>query len=290
LPNYYFIVNPTSGRGKGKAFGSQLQQKLNGLKLDYQLEYTTKPMHAQDLAAKASDKFEVIVVVGGDGTLQEALNGMVGSDAALGILPVGSGNDFVRAVPIPTDLDKSLKILLKDQRKKIDLATVNGRIYHNGVGVGFDAWAVHIANQVTWLRGNAIYLYSVLHTLASFKPQEVEISFNDQIIVNDYFLMTIANGVSLGGGFYLTPDAKLDDGLLDLCLIQNMPKVSIIINLLKVYSGKHKDDPRVDIVHTKEIQIRSEKGFAVHADGELMSLNMQELNIKILPKIVDLVY
>ena len=290
MPNYYFVVNPVSGRGKGEAFGRRLQQKLAELKLDYQLEYTTKPMHAQDLAAKASDKFEVIVVVGGDGTLQEALNGMVNSNAAIGILPVGSGNDFVRAVPIPTDLDKSLKILLNDRRKKIDLAQANGRIYHNGVGVGFDAWAVHTGNQVTWLRGNAIYLYSVLHTLASFKPQEVEITFNDQTIVNDYFLMTIANGVSLGGGFYLTPDAKLDDGLLDLCLIQNMPKLSIIKNLLKVYSGKHKEDPRVDIVHTKEIQIRSEKGFAVHADGELMSLNMQELNIEILPKIVDLIY
>ena len=128
MPNYYFIVNPTSGRGKGKAFGSQLQQKLNGLQLDYQLEYTTKPMHAQDLAAKASDKFEVIVVVGGDGTLQEALNGMVGSDAALGILPVGSGNDFVRAVPIPTDMDKSLKILLNPTKGLYISKTVQTKV------------------------------------------------------------------------------------------------------------------------------------------------------------------
>lgn len=287
--NYYFIVNPVSGRGQGAAFGKRLEDKLSRLKIDYRLVYTEKPQHARDLAAKASRDFSVIVSVGGDGTLQEILNGMFGSQAALGILPVGSGNDFVRAVPIPLDMEKSLKILLHNKRRKIDLAKVNDRIYHNGVGVGFDAWAVHTGNQVTRLRGNAIYLYAVLHTLVNFKPQEVELSFNGNTIQKDYFLMTIANGVALGGGFYLTPDAKIDDGLLDLCLVQNMPKRSIIKNLIKVYSGKHKEDPRVEMVRTKQITIRSDKGVAVHADGELLSLNMKELAIEILPNCIELI-
>ncbi len=287
--NYYFIINPASGRGKGAAFGKRLEDKLSSLKLDYRLVYTEKPMHARELAAEAAEKYDVIVAVGGDGTLQEILNGMHGSPAALGILPVGSGNDFVRAVPIPVDMEKSLALLLQDKRRKIDLAKVNDRIYHNGVGVGFDAWAVHTGNQVTRLRGNAIYLYAVLHTLANFKPQEVELSFNGNTFTKNYFLMTIANGVALGGGFYLTPDAEIDDGLLDLCLVQNMSKLSIIKNLLKVYSGKHKEDPRVEMVRTREITIRSENGFAVHADGELLSLNMKELNIEILPKRIELI-
>ncbi len=287
--NYFFIVNPASGRGKGKAFGRRLEEMLSPLKLDYQLVYTDKPMHAQDLAAKAAKDFAVIVTVGGDGTFQEILNGVVGSQAAVGILPVGSGNDFVRAVSIPVDMEKSLALLLRNKRRMIDLAKVNNRIYHNGVGVGFDAWAVHTGNQVTRLRGNAIYLYAVLHTLINFKPQEVELSFNGATYQKNYFLITVANGVSLGGGFYLTPDAQIDDGLLDLCLIQNMPKRSIIKNLIKVYSGKHKEDPRVEMVRTKQISIRSEKGFAVHADGELLSLNMKELDIKILPKSIELI-
>ena len=287
--NYYFIVNPVSGRGKGAAFGKRLEEKLSRLKLDYRLVYSERPMHARELAAEAAKTFAVIVAVGGDGTLQEILNGMHGSQAALGILPVGSGNDFVRAVPIPVEMEKSLALLLQDKRKKIDLAKVNDRIYHNGVGVGFDAWAVHTGNQVTRLRGNAIYLYAVLHTLAHFKPQEVELSFNGNTVRKNYFLMTIANGVALGGGFYLTPDAEIDDGLLDLCLIQDMPKLSIIKNLIKVYSGKHKEDPRVEMVRTKRITIRSEKGFAVHADGELLSLNMNDLSIEILPKSIELI-
>lgn len=290
MPNYYFIVNPTSGRGKAAQGAELLKEKLIQRRVDHDIVFTEKPMHAQDLAEQAARKFDVIVIVGGDGTIQEVLNGMVGSDAAFGILPLGSGNDFVRAVPIPTHLDNSLDILLRDRRKRIDLAKVNDRIYHNGVGVGFDAWAVHTGNKVNWLRGNAIYLYAVLHTLINFKPQNVELTFNDQTYINDYFLMTIANGVALGGGFKLTPDAELDDGFLDLCLVQNMPMASIVRNLLKVYSGKHKEDPRVEIVKAKKVSIRSENGFAAHADGELMSLNMKELNIEILPKIIDLIY
>lgn len=289
MANYYFIVNPTSGRGKGASFGRRLQEKLVRLKLDYDFVFTERPQHAIDLAAKASDRFEVIVVVGGDGTLQETINGMAGSKAALGILPVGSGNDFVRAVPIPVDMERSLAILLRDQRKKIDLARVNDRLYHNGVGIGFDAWAVHTGNKVQWLRGNAIYLYSVLHTLISYKPRPVEVRFNGRLEHKTYFMMTIANGVSLGGGFYMTPDAKVDDGLLDLCLIEDMPKAAVIRNLLKVYSGKHKEDHRVEIVRTKKISIQSEEGFASHADGELLSLDMKELDIEILPKKIDLI-
>lgn len=289
MPNYYFIVNPASGRGKGASFGRSLQEKLEPLKLDHDFVYTDYPQHATELAAKASEQFDVIVVVGGDGTIQEAINGMAHSKAVLGILPVGSGNDFVRAVPIPTNMDRSLDILLRGQCKKIDLARVNNRIYHNGVGVGFDAWAVHTGNKVQRLRGNAIYLYAVLHTLISYKPKPVEVQFDGRMEQKTYFLMTIANGVSLGGGFYLTPDAELDDGLLDLCLIEDMPKSAVIKNLLKVYSGKHQEDHRVEMARTKKISIQSQDGFAVHADGELLSLNLKELDIEILPKKIELI-
>ena len=289
MSKYFFIVNPTSGRGKGLQFGKRLEDRLGQLSLDYDLAYTEKPLHASDIAAEKAQKFEVIVVVGGDGTLNEVVNGIHGTNAVLGILPVGSGNDFVRAVPIPVDLDSSLKILLNDKRKKIDLARINDRIYLNGVGIGFDAWAVHTGNKVTKLRGNAIYLYAVLHTLINFKPKDIEITINGQTYTKDFFLMTIANGVALGGGFHLTPDALIDDGLLDVCLVENMHKLDIIRNLLKVYSGKHKEDPRVNIINTDKVSIRSQDGFAVHADGELLSLDMKEIDIEILPKAIDLV-
>ena len=289
MPDYYFIVNPASGRGKGREFGRRVETKIREAGLSADLEYTTAPGHASDLAKAAANRYDVIVVVGGDGTLQETLNGMYGSKAALGILPVGSGNDFVRAVSIPVKLDESFALLLRNRRKAIDLAKINDRIYHNGVGVGFDAWVVNTGNQVKRLRGNAIYLYAVLSTLKNFNPQALSIEFNGQSMEQDFFLTTIANGVSLGGGFYLTPDALVDDGMLDICLIENMPKAAVIKNLLKVYSGRHKEDPRVHLFRAPNVHIRSEQGMAVHADGELISLNMNEINIEVLPKAVNLI-
>jgi len=286
---YYFIVNPVSGRGQGAEVGKRLLDKLRNSGLQYELAYTEAPNHARELAAAAAKQFDVIVVTGGDGTIQEALNGMYGSKAVLGILPVGTGNDFVRAVSIPIDLDRSFKLLLRDRRRRIDLAKLNDLIYHNGVGIGFDAWVVQTSLKVKRLRGNAVYLYAVLSTLLRYKPIPMEIEYDGYTERNDFFLLTVANGVSLGGGFYLTPDALLDDGLLDLCLIENMPIASILKNLIKVYSGKHKDDARVHMRRAKKVVIRSEKGLAVHADGELISLNMNEINIEILPKAVDLI-
>ncbi len=289
MPSYYFIVNPTSGRGKGQEFGRRVETKIHATHLSADLEYTTAPGHARELAKTAAKQYDIIVVVGGDGTLQETLNGMYGSNAVLGILPVGSGNDFVRAVSIPTNLEQSFEILLRDQRKFIDLAKMNDLVYHNGVGIGFDAWVVNTSLRVKRLRGNAIYLYAVLSTLKNFKPVPVQIEFNGQSMEQDFFLTTIANGVSLGGGFYLTPDALLDDGMLDLCLIENMPKSSVIKNLMKVYSGRHKEDPRVHLYRASKIRISSEQGMAVHADGELISLNLNEINIEVLPKAVNLI-
>lgn len=289
MPSYLFIVNPVSGRGKAARVVPELEGILKERDVRYQIAHTEFPRHAEELARQAGDAFDVLVVVGGDGTLNEVLNGCIGKSCAVGILPVGSGNDFVRAIPISAGLQPALDILLTDHRKKIDLARVNERIYHNGVGIGFDAQAVHTGNQVKWLRGNAIYLYAVFHTLLHFKPSEVTLKFNGQTYSRNYFIMNIANGVALGGGFRLTPDALLDDGFLDLCLVRDMPLPGILRNLLKVYKGRHKDDPRVEMYRTKQISIESEEGFAVHADGELLSLNMKKVDIKILPKAIELV-
>lgn len=294
MSNYYIIVNPTAGRGKGSILGQRLEQRLPELKLDYKLEYTKAPWHAAELAQKAASDFETIVVAGGDGTLHEALNGLAASADGLqgkrmALIPEGSGNDFARTLRLPVDMERSLQILLRNRSKKIDIGKANERYFHNGLGVGFDAWVVDRAMKVKHLRGNAIYLYSVLRTLLSYKPKELLLHFGGKTLRDDHFMITVGNGVSLGGGFYLTPDALIDDNLFDLCIIQNMPILSIIKNLLKVYSGKHKEDPRVQMDRTDKLKIEAECGFAYHADGELISLNQRELNVEILPSALDFI-
>lgn len=289
MRNYFFIVNPASGRGKGQELGTRLEGVLPESGLDYQLEYTKQPWHAAELAEKAARNFSVIVVVGGDGTMHEVLNGMLGSSADMGILPVGSGNDFVRAIDIPVHFNRAFEILLRGRRRHIDVGRVNDRYFHNGLGIGFDAHVVNTGMKVKKLRGNAIYLYAVLRTLITYTPVDLELILGEQVLKQDFFMLTAGNGVSLGGGFYLTPDAILDDGLFDLCMIRNMNRLSVIKNLLKVYSGKHKDDPRVDIVRTDSFQIHCETGVAVHADGELISLSLKNIAVNIVPKALSII-
>ena len=287
--NYCFIVNPASGRGKGLGVGRELEERLQYLNLDYQVLYTKAPGHAIELAQTAKEKFECVVAVGGDGTLNEVVNGLGQSGCTLGLLPVGSGNDFARAVSLETKLDVALNKLLRGRIRSVDLGKVNERYFHNGVGVGFDAHVVHTSLKVKRLRGNAIYLYSVLRTLFKYRPVSLAMEFNNQTHTSDYFMITVGNGMSLGGGFLLTPDAQIDDGLFDLCLIQNMPMPSVLRNLLKVYSGKHKEDPRVEIVRTENLKIRSQEPFAVHVDGELLGMDLTTLNVEIIPKALNVI-
>ncbi len=287
--DYYFIVNPVSGRGKGKIIGEHIIDHLNRLSIDFEVEWTERPGHAIELAEQGVKNHTVIVAVGGDGTMNEVLNGMAGGNNVLGLIPVGSGNDFARAVGIPFDFKQALEVLLRGRKKQIDLGKANERFFGNGVGIGFDAYVVHNSLKVRRLRGNAIYLYSVLRTLKEYKPVPLEIHFNGSTKIDDFFMISVGNGVSMGGGFYLTPDAQMDDGLFDLCLIQNMPMVSILKNLLKVYSGKHKEDPRVEMQRTDRLQIESRKSFGVHIDGELLSLKMKKLEIEIIPRGLEVI-
>ncbi len=287
--NYCFIVNPASGRGKGKILGQRLKERLEQTSLDYQILTTSAPGEAIEMAKKATQSFEVVVAVGGDGTLNEVVNGLMGSNSVLGLIPVGSGNDFARAAEIPFQFEPALEILLRGRKRKIDVGKANERYFHNGLGVGFDAHAVYTSMNVKRLRGNAIYLYSVLRTLTYYRPVPLTIHLNDEVKQGDYFMLTVGNGVSLGGGFFLTPDAQIDDGLFDLCLIQNMPTFSILRNLIKVYSGKHKEDPRVEMLRTDRLVIEAAEPFAVHLDGELLSLNLKHLTVEIIPRGLEII-
>lgn len=289
MQNYFFIVNPVSGRGKAKDIARRLKERLDELKVDYGWAYTERPWHAAELALKACGTFETCVVVGGDGTFNEVLNGVYGNKITIGLIPVGTGNDFVRSTHIPFNPDSALDVLLKGRKKKIDIGRANSRYFHNGLGIGFDAWVVLTSTHIHSLRGNALYLAAVLRTLLTYRPNPIEISFNGERLSDDFFMVSVGNGRSMGGGFLLTPDARIDDGLFDLCIIKNMSLMSILRNLLKVYSGRHKEDPRVSMERTRSLTIRSEQGFALHADGELLETQLKHLEVEIIPNALEII-
>lgn len=237
MSSYKFIVNPAASRGRGNTTGKWLEQECKNRNLDFNLQYTNSPGHASEIAANSIKDFEYIISVGGDGTLQEVINGLFGVKTKIGIIPVGTGNDFVRAVKIPIQPMQALEIVIAGYDKQIDVGKVGDRIFHNGVGVGFDAWVVNESLKIKKLRGRIVYLYAILKTLKNYKAPMMEVKYNDISIVQKLFLVTVGNGNSLGGGIKLTPFAEIDDGYLDLNIIQDVNKLKILKNLIKVIPG-----------------------------------------------------
>ncbi len=207
----------------------------------------------------------------------------------VGIIPVGTGNDFVRAAQVPIQPHSALDTIVAGYTKQIDVGKMDNRIFHNGVGIGFDAWVVNESLNIKKLRGHAVYLYAIFKTLKNYKAPLMEVKYNDKSIIQKLFLITVGNGTSLGGGIKLTPFAQIDDGLLDLNIIQDVNKLKILQNLVKAYSGEHVNMPQVTVDKCKSIVVRSEDGLAVHADGELISCNMKEIKIHIIPKAIKFV-
>lgn len=286
---YKFIVNPASSRGKGNVTGKWLERECANRNLDFDLQYTKSPGHATEIASNSIGSFENIISVGGDGTLQEVINGTFGNNIKIGIIPVGTGNDFVRAVNIPINPSAALDILIEGNDKQIDVGKIGDRIFHNGVGIGFDAWVVNESLKIRKLRGHLIYLYAILKTLKNYKAPLMEIKYHEKSIIQKLFLVTVANGISLGGGIKLTPFAKIDDGLLNLNIIQDVNKLKILQNLMKAYSGEHVNMPEVTVDTCKSVVIKSDDGLAVHADGELISCNLKEIEIEIIPKAIKFI-
>lgn len=287
--NYKFVVNPTAARGKCAREAKHVEELCRIKNLDYDMTFTEKPGHAIEIARAATKDFKSVIAVGGDGTVHETVNGLMGGQSVFGLIPIGSGNDFARALHIPQKISDALDTILTGKSIKIDIGKAEDRYFPNGLGVGFDAWVVETGKKVTKLRGNAIYLYSVLKTIYNYEPPVMRLKYNDVVSEEKIFMLTAGNGISLGGGFKLTPDAKMDDGLLDLNIISDLTKVQIYQNLLSVYSGSHTKMPQVTTARTTQLSIDSEQGFAVHLDGELMSLNMKSLNISIIPKALDVI-
>ena len=286
---YAVIINPAAGRGKGKKLENTILTLLNDELGKIEVFQTEYPNHAQELARQLKDKINVIIAVGGDGTINEIVNGMVGGKAALAVIPTGSGNDFTKMLNLPKEISAVIQTIKEDKRKKIDIGKVGDRYFPNGIGIGFDAWVVRESMKVSRLRGFLIYLYSVIKTVFIYKNQTITFTTNEGSTVRDIFLIAIGNGKAMGGGFFLTPQAEVDDGQLDICIIRALSKREVLLNLPKAIHGKHTELEQVDMLRTDKVNIQSEEGIAVHADGELLGMEFRDLEISLIPSALEVV-
>ncbi len=303
---YYVIVNPTSGRGLGEKSIPQIESFLKAHGVHFTLVQTERVWHAAELAEKAAyEGYDVVVCASGDGTVNEAINGLMRAkkaghnSVAFTVLGIGTGNDFAGGTGIPTNLDDGLKALLGNKRKKIDVGFVkggdypDGRYFGNGIGVGFDAAVGNEAIKVRWARGLPAYLIGVIKTVfLYYNPAHVEIVLDDAETIQQTSLMiSVMNGKRMGGGFQMAPESLPDDGHFDLCIAETASKGRILQMIPHFIKGTQAVLPEIQMKRAKKVTIKSlDVTFPAHADGEFICLDGSHLSLELLPKELEIIY
>lgn len=251
-----FIVNPTSGKSKGLEAGQFIKWYCLNKKIKYKLFFTNSVGEATGLAKKYNDdKGAIIYSVGGDGTLNEVINGMAYSNSNLSIIPVGSGNDFYKTVK-STNADK------------IDLGKVNDRYFINIASLGLDADIAEDANKMKNLKisSNLIYVASLMKNF--FKYKGIDISIDN--IKKNITILTVCNGKYYGGGFNIAPNAELNDGLFDIFEAPKLNKLETLKLLSKLLKSTHIYDNNVDLYRSDKVIVESPIKLCCNVDGEII--------------------
>jgi YegS/Rv2252/BmrU family lipid kinase len=265
------VANPYAGRGRARALIDDISAAAPGLGFDVTVALTQGPGDGVRLAAELKPDADVLGVIGGDGTVHEAINGLMPDPIPLVILPAGTGNDFASLVAGPTTLDELVSIVEEGQGARLDVLDFDGRFCMNSAGLGFEGMVNRRSHEIKRLKGSALYLLAVFKTLASIAFPHFDIRTSDgRTLSGDKLLVSIGNGVRTGGGFYLTPNALPDDGLIDVCVIEKMSRLKILRLLPKSMNGSHVDDPKVETFRAEWLEIQTDPSFPMHIDGELI--------------------
>jgi diacylglycerol kinase (ATP) len=296
------IVNPAAGQGAGARATPQIEHWLRELGVAYDLVHTERPGHAIALASAASHNgYSAVVAVGGDGTANEVLNGLMQVPASderlpLGVLPVGTGNDFGHAIGIPHDLQAACRCLQRGQKRWIDVGRVcggqwaEGRYVGNGVGIGFDVTVTLEAKKLKRLSGALAYMVAVLKTLfLYYQAPLITVEANGEVFQKHYLMISAMNGQRFGGAFYTAPHARPDDGEFDLVLAQQVSRPAMLALVGRYLRGTQLSHPKIEAMHARRITIQAEGGLNSHADGEVFMIDGRTLEIEVLPHQIEVI-
>ncbi len=282
MKSYKFIVNPIAGGGKARALMPKIKEFFKASGVDFDIYQTKGPCDAIEAASRAAEEgFDIIVAAGGDGTVNEILNGLAGTRAILAVIHGGKGNDFATAVHMPRDLDSACKALLRAETKDIDLGKVMDRFFINSVGVGFDATvALRVNRGIKPFKGTSAYIYAFFETLWSYKLVEMEIDLGNGPIEAAPLLVAVGIGQAYGGGMRIVPDAIQDDGLFDVCIFNNMNRLALIYHFPKVFSGKLKQLEQAGMYRASEIKLNLSEVSPLHMEGEILFGDKMHFTLK----------
>ncbi|HVT60947.1 MAG TPA: diacylglycerol kinase family protein [Thermoanaerobaculia bacterium] len=262
-----FLLNPAAGRGAAAAHLHELRRFASRLGAGLVVSRSGADVTEQARRA-AADGVERLLVAGGDGTMHQAAQGLAGSECALGVVPLGTGNDLAGTLGVPAKTSEAVERALAGGVRRIDLARVGETWCVGYAGVGFDSEVTRFANQVRRLRGPLVYVYAVLHTLATFKAPAIEVDYDGGRFTGRAMFVVAANLPRFGGGMRIAPAARIDDGLLDLVIVRELSRAALLAVFPKVYSGKHVGHPAVTLVRTRRARITLDRPMTMYGGGE----------------------
>jgi YegS/Rv2252/BmrU family lipid kinase len=273
-----FIINPISGGKKKDGVPKLIDKQFDG---EATIVFTHGVSHASEVAAEAIDKYDIIVAVGGDGTVNEIASALVGSNAVLGILPFGSGNGLSRFLGIPMNIEKAIANLNTGNIAVIDSAQANGKAFFNMAGMGFDA---HISEAFSHgkKRGFITYVKTSLQEVIKYKSQTYNIEIDDAVYNRKAFMLSFANSSQYGNNAHVSPQASVQDGLLDVCVIKPFPLYRFPEMCIRMFTKTANKSSFVEIIRGKHIIVKRDNPAPMHLDGE-PEIAGKEIEINIVP-------
>ena len=287
MNRFFVILNPTAGRGRALREWPRQAEALRDAGISFEMTQTREPGEAVGLAQRAAREVDVVVAAGGDGTVHEVANGLLlaGGEAALGVLPLGSGDDFVKMLPPRGPVER----LVQGTARPLDagriVAGAATRYFANGMDIGFGAHASRNVTRVPrFLTGLGAYLGALALTLVRYPKLEVRLQLDDEPAFAQTTAMTaVMNGRAFGGSFHVCPDARADDGMLDLLIADGIGRLAILGLVPRIMRGTHGDDCRLRLVRARRVVIESQEPLLVEADGEIVFEDARRLEIEVLP-------
>ena len=282
-----FIINPISGVGKQKVIEKLIDQHLNQAVFDYEIVYTQAAKHAIVLAKQAAaDNFDIVVAVGGDGSVNEITKGLVGSNTAMAIIPAGSGNGLARHLNISLDLKKAMAIINAGKEMRIDSIQLNDETFINIAGVGFDA---HIGWEFSKFgkRGFSSYLKVIMREFPKYKVNDFELIIDGKSVHKKAFLISFANGSQWGNNAHIAPLADIADGIMDIAILKDISVFNMLPVGYKLFNKTLHQSSYLEIIKAKDVIVKQAKTIA-HIDGEpievgnTISIKVNPLSLKVI--------
>jgi YegS/Rv2252/BmrU family lipid kinase len=262
------LVNPSAGGGRARERLPEVERALSSRELHYRVVLTEGLTHAREAALAAGEAGETPVVMSGDGLIGQIGGALASSEVTMGVIPGGRGNDLARVLGIPTEPAEAVATLATGSTRTIDVGEANGERYLCVASCGFDSDANRIANEARLIKGRLVYAYAALRAMAGWKPARFEITLDGERREFHGYSVAAANSKAFGGGMYIAPDARLDDGELDVVYITQVGRLHYLRNLPKAFDGSHVENDEVVVLRGRELRIEADRPFAVYAAGE----------------------